>query len=268
MDDNGTLLAERLKQLFKPSWVLTGFLALGAAGFLAVGIWAFSEGIIWNKRLVSWQKVPGAIVERKADKKGNFHYEYEFFFNKRLYRGNKVVLGRTFAGYRKVGDKCTVLAAPDAPGKNALFVETSFLGRIVFYIQGTFFFLFAFVCCAGIFQHTRECRRNAQIPENLRTYINSFAPEVLEQLRLRERDWQHTSVKALQLREKDGSLLLCGGRNRIGCYLFYLFYAGVFIAACLLEYYPLAALLGVQLFLAAVLDLFRFRTVLPISLLL
>ena len=260
MDDNGTLLAERLKQLFKPSRFLTGFLALGAAGFFALGAWAFYEGILWNSRLVSWKKIPGTIVEKKVDQKGNCRYEYEFLFNKRFHRGDKVIFSRTFSGYRKVGDKCTVLMAPEDPGKHALFVETGFLGRILFYIEGVLFFCFCFVCCFGIFEHISGCRKNAQLPEKLRTYLNSFAPEVLEQLRLRERDWQHTRVEALQLREKDGALLLCGGRNRSGCYLFYLFYAGVFIAACLLEYYPLAALLGVQLFLAAVLDLFRFRT--------
>ena len=78
MDDNGTLLAERLKQLFKPSRSLTGFLALGAAGFFALGVWAFYEGILWNSRLVSWKKIPGTIVEKKVDKKGNCRYEYEF----------------------------------------------------------------------------------------------------------------------------------------------------------------------------------------------
>ena len=260
MDDNGTLLAERLKQLFKPSRFLTGFLALGAAGFFALGAWAFYEGILWNSRLVSWKKIPGTIVEKKVDQKGNCRYEYEFLFNKRFYRGSKAVFNRTLSGYRKVGDKCTVLVDPEVPGSHALFVETSFPGRIVFYIEGAFFLFFVFVCCAGIFEHISGCRKNAQLPDDLRTYLNSFAPEVLEQLRLQERDWQHSAVKALQQSERNGILLLCGGRNMTACCLVYLFYAGIFIAACLLKFHPLAVLLGVQFFLMAVLDLFRFRT--------
>ena len=260
MDDNGTLLAERLKQLFKPSRFLTGFLALGTVGFFAFGAWVFYEGILWNSRLVSWKKVPGTIVEKKVDKKGNCRYEYEFLFNKRFHRGDKVIFSRTFSGYRKVGDKCTVLMDPEDPGKHALFAEPSFLGRILFYIQGVFFFFFCLACCFGIFEYISGCRKNAQLPDDLRAYLNSFAPEVLEQLRLQERDWQRSAVKALQQSERNGILLLCGGRNMTACCLVYLFHAGIFIAACLLEYYPWAALLGVQLVLSAVLDLFRFRT--------
>ena len=259
MDDNGTLLAGRLKQLFKPSRFLTGFLALGTAGFFAFGAWVFYEGILWNSRLVSWKKVPGTIVEKKVDKKGNCRYEYEFLFNKRFYRGDKVIFSRTFSGYRKVGDKCTVLMDPEDPGKHALFAEPSFLGRILFYIQGVLFFFFCLVGCFGIFEYISDCRKNAQLPEKLRTYLNSFAPEVLEQLRLQERTFQPSLFMPLLVYEKAGILFFYGRRNRVGMGLFYVFHAGIIAAACLLDDQPLAAMLGVMVFLAVAADLKRFR---------
>ena len=144
MSDNASILEARLQQLFKPPKAVTVILALGTAGFLALGIWSFYTGITWEKRLGAWQKVEGTIVEKVFDEKKRPRYEYEFRIEKRIYRGKNVVFDRSAPSYIKVGDKRSVLVDPAAPGKgNALFLAVNAFDRLSFYVPGGLFFIFS-----------------------------------------------------------------------------------------------------------------------------
>ena len=261
MSDNASIIEVRLQQLFKPSKGVAVILVLAAAGFFAFGIWAFRTSIIWEKRLDTWQKVEGTIVEKVFDKEKRPVYEYEFPIEKRIYRGNTVVFLRTPPSYMKVGDKCSVLIDPANPGKgNALFLPVNRLNRLIFYVQGVLFFFFSFICIFGLYEQRRNCKRNAVLPEALRSYINGIPPEEQEGLLHLERSYKPLSAGQLRPCESQGILYFHDKKIRLSGYVFHFFHLAMFVMACLLKFYPLAAIMGVLIFLTAAADLKRFRT--------
>ena len=262
MSDNASILEARLQQLFKPQKAVTVILVLSAAGFLAFGIWGFYTGITWEKRLDTWQKVEGTIVEKVFDKKKRPRYEYEFRIEKRIYRGKRVVFDRTAPSYIKVGDKCSVLVDPADPGKgNALFPAGNTFGRLTFfYMPGVLFFFFSFISIFGLYSDRRDRKNNAVLPEALRSYINGIPPEEQEALLHLERSYKPLPAGQLRPCESQGILYFHDKKIRLLGYVFHIFYLAMFVMACLLKFYPLAAIMGVLIFLTAAADLKRFRT--------
>ena len=261
MSDNASIIEVRLQQLFKPQKAVTVILALGTAGFLALGIWAFHTGITWEKRLGAWQKVEGTIVEKVFDEKKRPRYEYEFRIEKRIYRGKNVVFDRSAPSYIKVGDKRSVLVDPADPGKgNALFLAVNAFDRLSFYVSGVLFFFFSFICIFGLYSDRRNRKNNAVLPEALRSYINGIPPEEQEGLLHLERSYKPLPAGQLRPCESQGILYFHDKKIRLSGYVFHIFHLAVFVMACLLKFYPLATIMGVLIFLTVAADLKRFRT--------
>lgn len=190
MKDNAACLEKEFKTYFRLPVAGVVFLVAAALLFAALGVWNCCHVRTWEKRFETWKTVKGTVVEKKKAGKEGFRYEYVFTWNKRLYRGNRIAFDSTSPDLKK-GGVYPVIFDPDSPGgrNSALRIVVREKWYWIYYWLPTWVFWgFALFSLGGIWSELHRRKGDAQIPENLKLYLNTFTKE--EILSLKERKFE------------------------------------------------------------------------------
>ncbi|MBR2364224.1 MAG: DUF3592 domain-containing protein, partial [Lentisphaeria bacterium] len=147
------------------------------------GIWNI---LLWNKRISSWDRVPGIILSNRIEKKRSGKtikkvsaVSYKYKYKNRSYTGDRILYDSSeFPPWVKKGSTRTILVDPENPAKSAVMFTYKGHWYLLRYVPTVLFSILAIFFLTLFLRSLPE--RSFILPEKLQEYIQQSSPGTLK----------------------------------------------------------------------------------------